>query len=179
MKPDKKIILIIVAGLTIIFAASLIFLYLTDFGAGVRYFLREGEKTRERYERLMCDTDYQALLEGCRELSQMRARGKLLKDEYMVRDNPVAETLHLPQAILDVQPTNVYIGSDGRVAVELGGGLHHFGVYGYPDDYKEPVSDFKYGNRKLIDGLWYYEDGYEEVAHQKRIEALKQRHKQL
>jgi len=168
-----------VACLTIIFAQGLILWHLTGFGAGIRYFLKEGEKTSERYEHLICDTDYQALLAGCRELSQMRARGKLLKNEYMVRGNPVVETLHLPQAILDVQPTNVYIDSDERVTVELGGGLHHFGVYGYPDDYREPVSNFKYGDRKLIDGLWYYEDGYEEAAHRKRIESLKQKRKQI
>jgi len=173
MKLDKKMILIIAAGLTIVIAGSFIFLYLTDFGTGVRYFLREGKKTKERYVRLFCDTDYWALLEGCRELSRKVTTGELKKCEYMVRNNPEAETLGFPRVILGLEPTYVHIDSEGRVIVELGGGLHHFGVYGYPSDYKKPLLNFKYGNRKLVDGLWYYEDDYEGNPElQKRIEAL-------
>lgn len=173
MKPGKKMILVIIAGLTVTLAGSLMFLYLTDFGTGIRYFLREGKKTKERYVRLLCDTDYQALLEGCRELSRMRIAGELKKSEYMVRNNPEAEKLRFPRVILGLEPTYVDIDSEGRVIVELGGGLHHFGVYGYPDGYEKPIFNFKYGDKRLIDGLWYYEDGYEGNAeHQKRIEAL-------
>jgi len=179
MKANRKMILIIAAGLTIVFAGSLVFWYLTDFGRGVRYFLREGKKTKERHVRLLCDTDYQALLEGCRELSRMRSAGELKKSEYMVRNNPEAETLRFPRVILGLEPTYVDIDSEGRVIVELCGGLHHFGVYGYPDGYEKPIFNFKYGDRKLIDGLWYYEDDYKGNPElQKRIEALIQKGKQ-
>jgi hypothetical protein len=176
----KKKTVIAALCLIVVFTGSLIFIYLTDFGIGVRYFLREGKKTKERHTHLLCDTDYQVLLEGCRELSRMVTTGELKKCEYMVRNNPEAETLGFPRVILDLEPTYVHIDSEGRVIVELGGGLHHFGVYGYPVDYKKPLTNFKYGNRKLVDGLWYYEDDYEGNPQlQKKIETLIQKGKQV
>jgi len=80
--------------------------------------------------------------------------------------------------ILDLEPTYIYIDQNGRVMVEMLGGLHHFGVYAYPEDYKykEPIS--AYGDKELIPGLWYYNDGYQETPdYGKKIDALIEKYK--
>jgi hypothetical protein len=38
--------------------------------------------------------------------------------------------------------------------------MSHFGVNIYPEDFKEPKGNFKYGDRELLPGLWYYDEGY-------------------
>lgn len=153
-----KAIISVVAAL----AVSLGFWYLSDFGKGIRCFIQEGKKSRQRNVRLLCETDYPALLEACRDVSRRFARGELKKSEYMMRIDPDPEALRFPQPILDLEATRVVINNDGRVAVELGGSLHHFGVFAYPEDYEyeEPLS--RYGDKDLILGLWYYNDGYHE-----------------
>jgi hypothetical protein len=58
------------------------------------------------------------------------------------------------------------------------GGFDHFGVYAYPEDFKEPHDSFRYGDRKLIDGLWYYDEEYhyDPEEYGRRIDGwLKQR----
>ena len=42
----------------------------------------------------------------------------------------------------------------------MSGGIYHYGVTAYPENYKKPSDDFEFGDKKIIDGLWYYEDGY-------------------
>ena len=123
-------------------------------------FIKEASKAKQRQGRLLCQTDHQALLEACREISKMVAKGELKKHEYHVRINPDPEISSFPQPILDLEPTYIEIARNGQVKVELVGGLDHFGVNAYPEYFKPPVSNFHYGNRKLIDGLWYYDDGY-------------------
>jgi len=44
--------------------------------------------------------------------------------------------------------------------VQMFGGLGHFGVYAYPECYKEPFPGFTRGDRELIPRLWYYDDEY-------------------
>lgn len=120
---------------------------------------------------LLYKTDHQALLDACRELSRRAAAGDLKHGMYYVRSDS-----HPPQPILDLGPNHVFIRYDGRVMLEMMGGLDHFGVYAYPEDYKEPpVMGFKLGDKKLIDGLWYYDDGYgvPPEDYDRRIEALR------
>ncbi len=45
--------------------------------------------------------------------------------------------------------------------IEMHRGMDHFGVDLYAEDFREPYPDFKYGDRKLIDGLWYYDEQYQ------------------
>jgi len=120
---------------------------------------------------LLYKTDHQVLLDACRELSRRAAAGDLKYGKYDVRSDS-----HPPQLILDLGPNHVFIRYDGRVMLEMMGGLDHFGVYAYPEDYKKPpVIGFKLGDKKLIDGLWYYDDGYRvrPEDYDKRIEALR------
>jgi hypothetical protein len=58
------------------------------------------------------------------------------------------------------------------------GGMDHFGVKIYPEDFKKPRDYFEYGDRELLPGLWYYDDGYlNNPEYDKRIDELIEKHK--
>jgi len=174
MKVRPMLVLKIAIGLLIVFAVSLSLLYLKIF----RPVIIEIKKARQREMRLLCETDHQALLKACREISRQVARGDLKKSQYWIRKNPDPETSRFPQVILELEATYINIDQDGRLMLELGGGLDHFGVYAYPEDYKyeEPISD--HGDKELIPGLWFYADGYRESPeYQKKIDTLLQKTK--
>ncbi len=135
-----------------------------------------GRDVRQRQVRLLYKTDHQALLEACRELSGRVVRGDLKPGTYSIRRDPDPETSRFPQVILDLEPSYVYIdeNNSGRVMLEMFGGLGHFGVQAYTEDYKKPHLCFEYGDKELIPGLWYYDDGYRRnPEHGKIIEALR------
>jgi hypothetical protein len=169
MKVSKTLVLKIVAVLILVFIALNALGYLS----GVLYIKADIRKGKQRQMRLLCETNYQVLLEACRQLSSRVAAGDLKPQQYNIRLKPNPESSRFPQPILDLEPTYVIIGADGIVQIELHGGFLHYGVIAYPEDYKEPPYSFKYGDRKLIDGLWYYDEGYEgNPEYQKKIEAL-------
>jgi hypothetical protein len=118
------------------------------------------EKTAGR-RRLLCETNYGELLAACRQLLGQVDSGKVKPGTYDFGSSPDRKVLQFPQAIVDLRPKYVYIEA-GRVMIEMMGGLDHFGVLGYLEDYRAPVSDYKYGDKELIPGLWYYDDGYDE-----------------
>jgi len=127
---------------------------------------------------LLCETDHHSLLEACRELSRRAAKGDLRPGQYFVLIDRDPEASTFPQPILDLAPSYVYIYEDTGVRLEMLGGLGHFGVQAYPEDFKQPYADFRYGDRELIPGLWYYDDGYEgNPKYAKKIEALLQKRK--
>lgn len=128
---------------------------------------------RQRQMHLLCQTDHQALLLACRDISNMYKDGELKKSHYQIRYDPDPQVDKFPKIILDVDPTYLEITNDGVVILELFGGLDHFGVYAYPEYFDGPFDDYEYGDRKLIDGLWYYDDGYyNNPEYDKTIEAL-------
>lgn len=125
---------------------------------------------------LLCNTDYKVLLSDCRELSEMVETGKLEPGKYNVRVKPNPNISIFPKTLLNIHPTYIYIDENGSgyVQVEMLGGLDHFGIIAYPKDFKKPWSNFVFGNRELIPGLWYYDDGYEvsPEEYENKIEAL-------
>jgi hypothetical protein len=128
---------------------------------------------KEAEVRLLRDTDYYALLEACRELSQ-RAKELGLKPDYdyAVHTDPSPEAAKFPKVILEVNPAYVCIDGDGCLWVAIAGGLTHEGVRVYPLNHATAPAS-KLGDRELIPGLWYYDDGYEgNPFHRKRIDAL-------
>ncbi len=156
----KRVLKKIAIGSFIAFAVSPVLLFTIFYLKACREITIIIKKGQQRQVRLLCETDHQALLEACREISRMFAKGDLKKYEYMVRINPDPEISSFPQVIIDLEPTYIDIDPEGCVRVELYGGLDHYGVNAYTGDFKPPVSNFHYGDRKLIDGLWYYDDGY-------------------
>jgi hypothetical protein len=124
--------------------------------------------------RLLCETDYQELLNSCREFSRQVATGKLNKSFYHIPYKPDPEISHLPQSILKLDPQYISGHTDGTVTVNMIGGLTHFGVIAYPEDYKPPYSNYRYGDKELIPGLWYYDDEIDDKfpSYEKYIDSL-------
>jgi hypothetical protein len=123
---------------------------------------------------LLCNTDHQALLKAGREiLSQVpKDRLRLNPPPDAIRhlgDSKfdVPKGVQIPQAILDLKSHACLISYDGYLTLEMQWffdhfrrEMSHFGVQIYPEDFKEPESKFKYGDRELLAGLWYYDEGY-------------------
>ncbi len=157
MKVNATLVLKCIIALVIISVVSFLVYFLFVFGTSA---IEHRKAIRQRQRRLLCETDYPVLLEACRELLRKVSAGDLKPGKYPVRRGPHPETTRFPQPILQLEPTYVDIATDEYVIVELFGGLDHFGVYAYPEDFKPTSSNFHYGDRKLINGLWYYDDGY-------------------
>jgi len=107
-----------------------------------------------RLDNLLHHTDYRALLDACRLLMKEGYRGQY-NVEWPNRD---PEVDRFPKAILALKPTYVSVQDDGRVVIEMWGGMSHYGVVAYAEDFKEPSEGYVFGNKKLIDGLWFYSD---------------------
>ncbi len=168
-----------VVGLLVAFTIGTIglaFFYLTPHGNFFRLLMVHAQKHRQKRERLLSDTDHQALLEACREISREIFSGNLPPSRYFIYPEPVPEVSMFPQLILDLEPMFIETGSDGRVGVGMQGGWHHYGVIAYPVNFTKPCENFKYGDKRILDGLWYYEDDYDEAL-DKRIEELLQKRK--
>jgi len=104
--------------------------------------------------RLFCETDHQALLDACRELSKRYVDGQLDSGE------PLASSPQVPEVIRALRPSFVAVDQDGCVRIELSNKWWPLGVRAYPENYPEYPPPFEYGDRKLLEGLWYCEDGY-------------------
>ena len=140
-------------------------------------------RAQQRRIMLLCNTDHQALLKAGREILS-----KIPKDRL---NNPYADGsiylgslnvpkgIQIPQAIKDLKSSYVvrYEASDSYVSIylllKMHGGMDHFGVKIYPEDFKKPHDYFEYGDRELLPGLWYYDDGYlHNPEYDKRISKL-------
>jgi hypothetical protein len=129
--------------------------------------------------RLLCKTDHQVLLEACRELSRRVDAGDLKSGRYDIH-NRYEDASRFPKVILDLQPIYVYIDENdsGRVIIPIFRGFDHFGVTAYTEEYMESGPKHKYGDRELIPGLWYYDDGYiDDPEYDKEIDKLIEKHK--
>jgi hypothetical protein len=173
MKVSKKIVLLVMIAVAAAFALS--FALPISLSPWNRLFIYVAIRQANQMQvRLLCETDHQALLAACNELSRQAARGDLKPGRYNVRRDRHPEARRFPQPILDLAPSCVYIDENdsGRVMLEMMGGLGHFGVEAYTEDYQKP-SFTEFGDKELIPRLWYYDDGYEEnPGWGKRIDAL-------
>jgi hypothetical protein len=129
--------------------------------------------------RLLCKTDHQELLEACREIMR---DDELMKPgmKYPVRGaKRRPEISRLPKPILDLEPSAVFTPNPIEyIRLEMAGGANHFRVRAYPENFQKPFANFEYGDKELIPGLWYYDDGYHQnPEYGKKIEDLMQKHK--
>ncbi len=130
-------------------------------------------------QRLLCETDHEALLAACQALLHRVEAGKLEPGKYSFGANPDSETARFPKPIVDLGPNCVYVEAS-RIMIEMMGGFDHYGVTVYREDYDGThFAGFKYGDKELIPGLWYYDDGYDEnPRYGKQIDALLENSKQ-
>jgi len=180
MKASKKMVLrISLAVLALALIASLVF-WRSDYVKRLRErrFLvlwEEGIKdAQQRRVLLLCKTDHEALLKAGREILN-----QIPEDYLNTGGKRVAGVLHLPkgvqipETIQEIRPSGFFVDYDGFLIMEMHGSMDHFGVRIYPEDFKEPDRYFKYVDRELLPGLWYYDDGYiHNPEYDKRIEKL-------
>jgi len=149
----KEIVLVVVI-------ASLAGICNFGFFLGTVFFLRFDLERLHR--RLLCETDHEALLQACREVSQQAMAGEMKSRSYRTRcfvfSTPAAAKF--PKPIRDLRPRHVMVGRDGHVRLEMFSGWSPFGVCAYPEGYEKRFPKAKYRDRKLIDGLWYYDVEY-------------------
>ncbi|MHC4207070.1 MAG: hypothetical protein ACYSTT_20645 [Planctomycetota bacterium] len=188
MKANKKKVLGITATVVVLaLIASLVFLrsnYMQHWRE--RKFLALWEEAIEDAQRrrvlLLCNTDHQALLKAGREILSHVPKDRLnpQPDGRHLGDIGVPSGVDIPQAIWDLNPRGCLASLDGYLTLEMHGGMDHFGVKIYPEDYKKPRDYFKYGDRELLPGLWYYDDGYiHNPEYDKRIDKLINEHRRL
>ncbi len=131
---------------------------------------------------LLCNTDHQALLKAGREILSQVPKDRLnpQPDGYRhLGDFGVPEGIQIPQAIRGLKPRACLVSYDGYLTLEMHGGMDHFGVQIYPENYNEPSPNFKYGDRELLPGLWYYDEGYgHNPEYNKWIDTLIKQHRE-
>jgi hypothetical protein len=138
----------------------------------VIYVMRERQKFDHRLVNLLCQTDYQALLGACRELSERAAVGDLKPMVYSVRRNPSPEAASFPRIILDINPLIVRIEADGRVWLELHP-IPKMAVIAYPEDYEYLPPDSR-RDVELTPGLWFFDEQYRQDIHPEYVKHIDQ-----
>ncbi len=130
------------------------------------------KEANERRSILLYETDHATLLDGCRKLIKENREGKWQEERYVVSFRPHPDSSKLPETMLKLSPTWVSIGNES-VMIEMFGGLDHFGVRAYSEGFSETEQE-KYGDKKLLDGLWYYDDRYRKATNPEQyLESLR------
>ncbi len=121
-------------------------------------------KSEQRLAHMLSETDYQAVLQACRELSLRVAAGDLEAKSYKLRlpfpwpfrDTPSPEVASFPKAILDADPAFVDVNRDGLVRVLLWT-FPDQGLLAYPENYR---GNDRLGDVELVPGLWFVDSYY-------------------
>ena len=137
---------------------------------------------QQRRVMLLCNTDHQALLNAGREILNQIPKDRLNPQpdgKILMGSFNVPKGIQIPQAVRDLKPRRCLVNYDGYLSVEVSGDRDHsFGVNIYPVEYKEPHRGFKYGDRELFPGLWYFDsEYYNNPEYDKRIDELIEEHK--
>jgi hypothetical protein len=132
------------------------------------FFAVGGYQASRMVDRVLSRTDHEALLQAGRNVLRQLPRsenGALVSSRLPSRE-------HLPQALRDLSARVIMLDPRGFLHVEMHGGMSHFGFNLYPEDFNEADPFFWYGDRKIIDGLWYYDQECRDPRYAKRVEAL-------
>jgi hypothetical protein len=144
-----------------------------DVGYGTIRIFREQRWMDSRRPVLLYQTDHQALLEACTELSKQVAAGELRTGQYRGYSqigNPDPETQLFPQPILDLKPMLVYIGKNRQVNLIMSPTV----AYGV----RAHCNRFKRDDIELVPGLWYFDEDFEmHPEHKKEVEELLKKRK--
>jgi hypothetical protein len=180
MKTRKKIALGIAVAMVLVTLIS-VFVFPWREPLFRVLWLRAIHQAQQRRVLLLCKTDHPALLKAGREILSKVSKDRLnpQSDGYRyLGDFAVPKGVRTPQAIRNLRPRGFIISYDNYLTVEMHGGMDHFGVKIYPEDFREPHRNFEYGDRELLPGLWYYDDGYlHNPEYDKMIETLIEEYK--
>jgi hypothetical protein len=180
MRPVKSMTSRVAFGAAL--AGGLICLFGAYYFAFV-HFLFQDPRLERVEAHLLLETNYQTLLDACRDLSRRADELGLKREhEYKVHleqgESPEPATSKLPAIIRDLDPVWVCLTEDS-VWIVFAGGLAHAGVIAYlPDHMNGPFVDFMSAEQKkeLVPGLWFYDEAYHGNSRDtKRIDALIQK----
>ena len=148
---NRIVVVCVVIALTIISIFPIVFIVVPIWPNGA-------------YERLLCETDHQILLETCRDI---------MKQEGLKAGSRYFDMSQFPQVIRELDPTVVWLSHENFLCIGIRAGMSHIGMYAYPEDFKAPYEKFKYGDKELITGLWYFDEDYHfKPEYDKKIEKL-------
>ena len=176
----RKLYMRIVIPIFILLLATVIICYKyrgTFNDLFIYYVVSSGIKDEQRLEKqLLCDTNYSSLLEVCREILKQVERGDIKPGRYSFDEKSLPQVVLFFKMLPNLAPSYLYIdeNNSGRILIEMAGGLSHFGVEAYSEDFKPPSPNYHYGDKMLIPGLWYYDDGFDENPqyYEKKIDQL-------
>jgi hypothetical protein len=136
---------------------------------GVLGYVVKADRSRTR---LVCETDYQVLLDACRDLLRQQK-----EDRVYVLDDPSASAAvqQFPKPLLDLAPRAIVVQPDERVIIQMvGGGLRSsLGIYAYVEGFEKANPHYPFGDRRLIEGLWYFDDQYnDDPSYDKVIDKI-------
>ena len=178
MKLLKKITIFI--GIFIVLLILLYFsirLVLVSISKG----LHKEELARQKI--LLCETDYNNLLQSCRELPKLvHLEGDYYA--YMAEDilkDPNIEKLDISiKDIETLKPRYIGIFNTGVVILFMGNTFWNFGISAYPEEYQGRIPESLFGNKELIPSLWYYDEQYKyNKKYGKKIDKLIKKNKYL
>lgn len=118
------------------------------------------ESPQSRRVRLLCQTDHQTLLKAGREILSKRPKDLMryaIGRPIHIDGIPVPRGVPIPRVIRNLRPHAVLINLRGYIVIHMREGLNNYGVKIYPEGFKRPRELFRYGNRELVPGLWYYD----------------------
>jgi hypothetical protein len=112
-------------------------------------------------QRLLYKTDHNELLKACREIMVKYKNGGFSAGKIdLVEERFSKDIKNIPEIIMNLEPVYIWFG-ENTVMVALMGGLDHSGVVAY-DSVDEQTA--RKDDIKLLDGLFYYDDGLREGA---------------
>ncbi len=173
---DKWILIVVIIGCSACGIAMV-----ADLVYGAVWIMRDLKSMKARRLVLLYETDHRELLEACRNLSMQVATGRLEPGSYRIHSDPDPESKQFPQLILSLDPLNVEVAKDGKVALIMSP-MVMYGVRAHPENYEDTLTNpFKYRDTvwgiELIDGLWYFDEDFQKhPEHMKEVEeSLKKR----
>ncbi|UCC97592.1 MAG: hypothetical protein JSW66_17330 [Phycisphaerales bacterium] len=134
------------------------------------------QRAQQRRILLLYHTDHEALLKAGREILRQGPKDPM-NYQYLgpmhIDGFPVPGGVCIPKVIRKLRPHASLINFNGFVVLQMRGGIGDFGVRIYPEGFAAPRRYFRYGNRELLGGLWYYDYEYNHhPEYDKRIDEI-------
>lgn len=126
----------------------------------------------------MCQTDHEALLQAGREMLSKAPKDLMryaVGRPVHIDGIPTSRIMPIPRVIRKLRPHAVLINLNGYIVLHMQEGLVNFGVKIYPQGFSRPSGHFRFGNRELLPGLWYYDHKYRQgPAYDEKIDKILQ-----